>query len=337
MKLNFNKKWFFIILIVLALLSLLVIYLMTKNKTIKKSTTGIPVLPTITSQYKGPLGTPIFPEKDTFSLPKEMPLYKISTQPLNDQFIYETASRLGFGGDPKTTKDITLGTATYWQTEKASIFFYPSARRIEYSSYASYESATNKQLTDEATIEIAKKFLLDNKIMNSEEIGQASIIYLKKSKQHEGFDEGTKNEALLYKIIFNTKTLGYEIVTKNPDNQTIIVNVLKDGTIWSAQVMKFNFSSVPLESYKIKNFINIKNNILKEGVLISLTGAQISSYDLPSNSIKNITISDIKPAYLLESYKTEVLYPIFLIKGLAEVTGFSNKLTATLYMYAISQ
>jgi len=334
MKAKFKRVLFVFGMVMAVALTVFVFYLSTKRRTDKDTPTSKNIqTPSIKSQYKGKYPIELTVDKKDLLLPKKLPLINLSDTSLSRNYAFEVASLLGFEGEPFQTMDVEEGSVFFWQNDVSSFFFFPEAKRLKYSSYASYQDATNKQLSDEEITNIAKSFLLNNKFINPEEIELLSVNYLGKSTKHEGFDKTNRANALIFEIIFSPKiTKGYEVVLSNPDNPAISVKVLRDGSVWNAQVNKFTFDTKTTTTMlRVYNYEEIVNN-LPSSVLVSLSGAQISAYDLTENSIEKIEVNEIRPAYLLESYKSKVITPILLLKGLATVTEISSKLDAILYL-----
>ena len=329
----FKNKKLLLVLLPVSLLSILAIFWMISKTNQTTKTENFPAS-TIKPVYEGSFGDLITTEVNTTQFPDKLPLLEISHQKLEDQYVYDIASKLGFSGTPKSTKDVNKGNVLYWTNQTASVFFFPETATIEYNSSLPYDQAVGKPLSDVALVDTAKKFLTENNFLKEDEIGQTEIAYLVKSSQYQGFEPGTKDDALVYKIAFTPRKANYEIVTPNAGEQTVTVSTLADGTVWSAKIVKFTILGNPTEEVRIKKYERVIADFAEQAILMGITNAQILLNDLAKDDIQKTTITSVKLAYLQGSPKSTLLYPIFLITGVSEVTGHPQKVKTIFYMYA---
>ena len=85
--------------------------------------------------------------------------------------------------------------------------------------------------------------------------------------------------------------------------------------------------------YELKSYEDLKNS-LNEARLISLLNDYINISVLTPGDIKSINIDKIELVYLLDSYSSKKLQPVFLLEGPVEVAG-STANKALLYLPAI--
>ena len=332
---NKNKIKIVIVFLV-AIVSALVVFFFIKNRQKSENVSVLAPQIQVKSQYKGKFDVSFSIKENETSLPKNVQVLNISNSPLELTRLSEIASKLGFPGEPSKTKDVAKGEVYFWQNDTGSFFTYPNARRLEYSSYSLYTNAVNKQLSDADVTKTAEDFLINNGFYDQGSLETASLSYLNETSPYGGLSKTTKENALLYQVNFYPKTAGYEIVNKNPEDYTISVKVLRDGTVWSAYASVFEFYSTDTVSFPAKGYQETLNSINKS-VLVSLTGAYLSAYDLPENSIKKVTINEITLAYLLESSNSTSLLPVYLLEGSAEVNEVKDPLNVTLYLSAVSE
>lgn len=326
-----NKKNFLILGGTISLFSIYWIF----SKTHKlPSSLDDKVIATIQPRYENSFGDIITSEISTTEMPKSLPLFKISNEPLNEQYITQTANKLGFSGNPKHATDVNQGTLLFWINNNSSIFFFPETRTIQYNSGAATDDKTSEILSEVALTDIAKSFLIDNNLLTTEEIGKDQLSYLVESKKYEGFDKTNREKASMIKIVFSPKALGYDVITQGSVEPTTSIFLLPNGVISSAQITKFIFQDSQKASVTIKSTKEVLDTFDTDAVLIGTTNSEISLKNISKDSLKDTTISEIKLTYLLGSPKATLLYPIFLITGQSTATGFNDKLETVFYMYA---
>ena len=82
------------------------------------------------------------------------------------------------------------------------------------------------------------------------------------------------------------------------------------------------------------NYNEVVSSFSQKAILMGVTNAEIMLRDIPKDSLKNTSISEVRVAYLKGSPQSTTLYPIFLISGESEITGYPNKVKTVFYMYA---
>ena len=85
--------------------------------------------------------------------------------------------------------------------------------------------------------------------------------------------------------------------------------------------------------YKLKNYQEVVSSS-SNAVLVSLDDGNINIADLPKGAVREILISEIELAYLLESGSTKVIQPVYLLKGKANM-GSAGGINAVMYLPAI--
>ena len=309
------------------------IWLISKTKKAQPITSPKPN-PTIEAKYQGSFGEIITSEANNLQFPEKLPLIETVNQTLTDSYVYNIASSLGFPETPQYTNDATRGKVWYWVDKKGSLFVFPEIRNVQYSSALPYNQAVGKQLSDVMLIEAARKFLLENSFLTDNEIGKPEITYLVRSTRYEGFDPGDRENALLFKVTFSLQKSDYSIFTQDNTEPTTTIVLFADGTVWSAQVTKFTFSNKTGKEIALKTYEEVLDSFAQKAVLMGVTNAEIMLRDISKDSLKNTSVKNIKLAYLLGSNQSTTLYPIFVITGESEVTGYPQKVKTIFYMYA---
>lgn len=289
--------------------------------------------PNIPSLLEGPYPIEALFSKKDFSFPSEASLLKLEKTPLQDSFIKTIANNLGFTNDPLIMDDVFDGKMYIYQSEESALTISLKNQEFDYT-LNEIPRFINKQPSDTALINTAKDFLTQMGFVSSENIQFTSFVYLKESSG-QGLYPVSKEEAALYQVNFSSVIADITILTLNPQNTPIYVRILSDGSVFNAHVNRLGTISKSADQYKLKTYDEVISKI-NDVVLISLDDGNIHLPDISNESIQKISIFSIQLAYLLDSPTSETLQPVYLLKGVADISGFPTEISASMYLPAIS-
>ncbi len=329
---NVLKSKKFIIIFLLTALVAVAIFFIVRARREAQPAPSLPK-PDIPRTTSGEFEIEITLSKKDFKFPDSAPLLERGTSSYSPTEIQAIAQKLGFTSEPQKAKDSVEGDIFIYQNGLAYLIATPQKGKIEYQ-LLSTPSAINKQLSDSALTKVASDFLTQNGFVSGDKIKFTSILALKAGVS-EGLRPTDKQSASFYQIDFSPKVSGFEILTVNPLNSPIYVRVLPDGNVFGASVNKFDSLREGVEKFRLKNFDQIiastKN---KEAIVVSLDQGNLSSSDLPANTSKKATISEISLAYLLDPGNPGVLAPIYVLKGEAQIGGLPGAMEVIFYLPA---
>ncbi len=330
--LNVLKSKKFIVIFLLIALVAIAIFLVIRARREAQPTASLPK-PSIPRTTSGEFEIEIALSKKDFKFPGSAPILERSTSTYSPAEIQTVAQKLGFTGEPQKAKDSVEGDIFIYQNGSAYLIATPQKGKIEYQ-LLSTPNAVNKQLSDSALTKIASDFLTQNGFVSGDKIKFTSILPLKAGVS-EGLRSIDKQSASFYQIDFSPKVAGFEILTVNPLNSPVYVRVLPDGNVFGASVNKFDSLREGVEKFRLKNFDQIITSTKnKEAIVVSLDQGNLSSSDLPANTSKKATITEIALAYLLDPGNPNILAPIYVLKGEAQIGGLSSTVEVVFYLPA---
>lgn len=328
-----KKKAIVVAIILAVVLGGLFLFFQTRRRAPKVVPGAFPK-PSIPVSFKGEF--PFEFKIEEISLPKELPVLEVSPAgKIPEAQAREVAENFGYDFEPRIAEDIYDGTTYIWEEQGSVLYVRARTKKIEYQAYTNPASAINKQLSNDALIQIAKDFLLSNRLISPEEVEFSSFVFYKADPSREGLYPAPKNEAIFYQLNFSPKFSGFEILTIDPTKTPVYVTLLPDGNVYQAQVTWLGEVKQSQEFFKTKDIEEIKNS-LGEAVLVSLDDGNVYLEDLGTEDIQKVAVSEIKAAYFRESPETKIYQPIYLLEGMARVRGFSQEIRATLYLPALS-
>jgi len=329
-----NRKKLLII-IGLAVFIFLVVFLMLKTRKEPTEKQITPATINVPKNYKGELSFNINISEKDFNFPEALPLIEVIKKVLTKEQIFEVSKKLNFTGEPTTVNDAIDGLTYFWKNEDSTFFSFPESGIIRFGSKLSTQAIDKQLLNDEVSL-IAENFLYENAFTKNGSLKLKEIKYLKQDLNTEILRETKREEAEIYECVFNPIISDYEINTSWTDLPLIFVQILKDGSVYSAQFTNLTDVQKSESTYKIKNFQEFENTI-NESVLVSVKNAQLALSDLIKESIAGVEINKVELIYLQESSKSIYLQPMFKIYGTTSITGFGNGIEVVLYLSAISQ
>lgn len=333
-----NKRKTIIIVIIIGTVFLFVFYLLSLRK--QKQNPALPIAsPKITNyiQEKFEITTTI--TKDTYKLPETLSFLKInSTQLLNGIEIRKIGQNLGFPYEPNTADDITDGKVYFFNNNLYSLTITPKNLKLTYNLNSSFieaaNNATNKQLSEKDYIQIGQDFLTKLSL-NKEEFVFSSISYFKFDKGLENPISTSKEQTVVFQVNFSPKSSQYELLTVSPEKALYFVQILKDGSVVSAEATLINSFIIGETKYKLKSFAEFLNS-LNAAILVSLNDNNTNLPDISTGVIESAIIKEIKIVYLLDQIKNKEIQPVFLLSGSAKLKDTPSDTKALFYLPAFS-
>lgn len=273
-------------------------------------------------------------ELNNIKFPSSAPLLALSPSPFENDYINLISINLGFEAKPTTFKDIKEGVKYIWNENNSYLLITPNNSSIEYGkNYYRPPEVVNKQLGNESITQIASDFVINNVLIPEEQIRVASVDYYDINPNAEGFLKASKENAVLFQVNFAYSISDYEILTLIPDQPLIFVRILRDGSIYNAQII-FHKTVIPTKTkYSLKNLNDISNS-LDDLILVSVINNYVNVPSLKINDISEVVIDSIELVYLLDKSQADTLHPVFLLEGDIKISGYSNT-RAQFYLPAI--
>ena len=324
------------ILLVLLLASTFIVTIVL----LTRKTQPVPVTPTVIPKIELPdlikdtpkIETQI--EEVTLNLPQTAALLGISTPPLitKDEAVKIT-STFDLETNLLEVSDTRVGQTFFGSTEKHFLTIYAQENHIRYSLQSDVYRI-NKQLSNNALIETGKQFLLNHSLLDSGKIEFSSFVYWKKEDpQGEHMAQTEKAEAELIQVNYTYKIGGFDILTYNPLSSIVNVVILPDGEVFRVDIYRLGGTSKSDTRYKIKKYDEIISS-LNEAKVVSIDNGNQGLVEIKLGDLKNVKISNVKLAYLIDNVKSKYLYPILLLNG--EVSLYGKTTNISFYLPAIS-
>ena len=325
-----KKRKIFIIISLVILGALIVVSLF-----LKKEEEVVPPLPQpkIPSLLEGTYPVEIFFEQQDFNFPSVISALKLEKTLLQNQDVARIASNLGFTSDPLIMEDVFDGKMYIYRSDESALTVSLKNQEFDYT-LNQVPAYINKQPSDTALINTAKDFLIQMGLASSENIHFASFVYLEETSG-QGLYPSSKENASLYQVNFSSEVDDTTILTLNPQNTPAYVRLLPDGSVFKAHVNRLGTISKSTSQYKLQTYDEVLSNI-NNVILVSLDGGNIHLPDISNKSIKKISIYSIELAYLLDTPTSEILQPVFLLKGTADISDYPAEVSASMYLPAIS-
>lgn len=329
-----NKKIYIITLLGISLISLVSIFLKIKGDKTGVKPTQISPTYSIRSGYDGSFPINFNIKRDQIQS-ISLPYLNASKIAFEENYVRETAKILGFKGEPQGFNDMKFGAVSFWSEGDRSLFIYPEVEKIHYY-LNSFKDSVDKKITDVEIEKIASDFLIKNGILKDGSFKKILISYWSKNPDNQGFKLANRDDAVLFRVNFSQSEANYEILSPGHQQPSICIKILADGTVYDADITFFTQISQGETSFKLKDYNEIVKTI-GDTKVSSLSNYQLLLADLPPTSIKNADVDKISIAYLLETEKSSILYPIYVLSGKANVEGYEKPFDIILYLPAIPQ
>lgn len=332
-----NMKTIIVIVLIIIISSLAFLF---SKKNIKKTEENISLFPdlSIPSFVEGKYNISFDIKKDSVNLPKELPyLEKKTLPPLTKNESALIAKKLGFLSDPLNVNDVINGEILIWNSETNFLTVTLKERKIKYGpNYNPVEliqRTSSLNLTEEEMEVYVLNYLkekLDSFIVNPT---FSNYVYLKPEVGLELFQKTDKEKAQIFQLNFNEGNLNYPILTLNPQDTSIYVQILKDKTILNMEAFLISATTESEQKYQTKSYEEI---ILDSpnAEIVSINNGNVNLSDINSSDIDNISISNINIAYYLKKQSDEYFQPVYVLEGRTTIKGFNSQMPVVLYLPA---
>lgn len=328
-----NRKKYIVITIVFFVLVLIGI-LMGAQK--RRSPERLPVTqkPTIPNYIKEELDIKTVFDKKDFSFPKKAPLVKLETrEPLTESDVLAKASEMGFGKNYIISNDVKRGKTYIWREGPTSLTIYSRINKVVYTSVTPLPTE-NKNLSNDELIEKATTFLTENSLFDEYELSFSFIVFL--DIKSEETRPVSREKASAFKVNFSPIESEIKLVMIDPTESPISVWIAPDGTVFKAEAINVGLVTFSEEEVELKNYDEFIK-ALDEAIVVSLDDGNLFMGDLPKNSVKKIKLETVELAYLADSEVAQTYHPIYLLEGSSEISSFTDPVSITLYLPAISE
>lgn len=338
-----NKlKVIFIISLIIVVAVVFTIAFLFKNKS-KKPISPTPTIPTPYIPEQAPKDI-LKNSKVTFNLkesdlnfPDQFVLLNQSLNPtLNDTTATQIAKNLDFTSSPIVAEDVNNGTTYIWNNQGSSITIIPNAKTVRYYSSNKDINVADKKLSDESMIKTAEDFLVDKIGLTKDNFKFSNFLYFNKFAGLEGYKTVSKNNAAVIQMNFYPSSSDYPVYTINDKNTVYMVQILKNGDVYYAEIELPGTLSKEQQNHKLLNFQEIKDSIMNS-IIISMNDKNVNLLDLGSDAITAVSIESIDLVYLYDKPDSSFLQPIFLFRGKAGLKGEKEEVNISLYLPAISK
>lgn len=325
------KKYLLIVLVIVAIGS--VVYIFFASRQQENISTSTPKKPSIPSSITGTLPLEMSIKKSDFNFPNELPIISLTPKEINKSNIEAIAAKLGMGTELNEFEDVNDGLKYYKSTDNYFFVATPKTSVVKYGMVTIALPVTaDKKISDEGLVKIATDFLTQNGFYNESQIEAQPVLYLKTTPTNEGVIETGRSSAQLFQVGFTFKSSRYEILTDYSQGQQIYAQILPDGTIYNSETLLIEEVKEGITNYPLKTYEDLVGS-LDEAKLISLSGDYISPSDLTIKDVLSLKIEKVRLVYFLEKEKNDLLQPIFVFDGPAQVSG-SLADSATIYLPA---
>lgn len=326
-----NKKYLLTVFIILAIAFVVSVFYLSRKK--EPTATIVPQKPSIPSAITGSLPIKTSLKESDFDFPAELPMISITQRILSKEDVETFLNKLGMGTTLDEFGDVNEGVKYYKNSDTHFFVATPKTSVVKYGmSNSEFPIVVSKNIGNTGLVKIATDFIVQNGFYTEEQIKPLPVLYLKTSPTNEGFVETDSLSAQLFQIGFVFKSSGYEIVTDSSEGQQIFVQVLPNGTIYNSEIMLVDEIKEGITRYPLKNYGDLTNS-LSQAKLISFSGDYISPSDFTIKDILSLEIESVRLVYFLEKTKPDMLQPIFILEGPAQVSK-STANYATIYLPA---
>lgn len=279
-------------------------------------------------------------DESKFNAPATLNYLEITRiNPLTKDQAKRIAQTLNFTGEPLTAEDVVDGTKYIWSTDEYSLSIAAKQRSFSYIRNETPPARiVDKQLTD-AQIEttaknaIAQIYTAIGETQNNFRI--ISSTYFVTGGSGHDMTTTTKQNATLVQVNFSPQITQYPILTLNPNKPLTYVWVRKDDVIHRIDALLLDQNSIKIgEEVQLKNFQETINS-LSEAVIISLDDGNLYFSSPTDYKVESINIESLELGYLYDDLnKSSLLYPIYILKGEAEITNVGRGISVHLYLPA---
>lgn len=267
-----------------------------------------------------------------FTFPASVPAMVINkTNVIQESDAQAIAQRLNFEGAAQQLNDVFAGTTYLWSNDENTLVVYSKTRTVDYS-LVEIPDVVTKSISKEQIIQKAKDFFTQFSLFPKDEIEFSFITEIVRNEKYSIQDNLPDTEKA-YQVNFTPKIAQYKTVTDNPTSSPIQVTVFPDGTITRVQMVLLGQVTPASEQIFLKNKAQVDAS-LNKAKIVSLARGEIILQEVEPNTLTKITITGIELGYFIPSSSAEILYPIYLLRGSAQLAG--RQVEAVLYLPAAS-
>ncbi len=327
-----NKKYIFIITIIVVIIVSLFIYFKRSDKTL--DTTIIPLKPAIKTNLEGSIDINNTFSKSKYIFPDKLPTITLIKKNIDSLFIENFKNKLKIDESIQEFTDSIEGKKYFVNSEDKYLVITPKTSILKYGlSSSDFPIVNDKKFSDEEFTNLAEKFVVDNDLYKQDQIKFLSIQYLKRSMLSEGLEKSDKENADVFAVSFTFISNNYEIANNYSVKAPIYIEFLKNGEILNSEITLLDNVSTGVTDYPIKNYQDFIDN-LKLSKVILLGGDYYSVSDVKSaKDFKEVEIESVRIAYYDEGKNDIYLQPIFIIDANIKIEGASSN-KAILYLPA---
>jgi hypothetical protein len=187
-------------------------------------------------------------------------------------------------------------------------------------------------LSDGEIQEIAASFLIDKFGLERNNLYFSFIGYSKEGDEHPILVD--RNEANMFKVGFSPISLGYKIISINPQEAPISVWVKADGTIAKAEIAFFGNIKKTETEYSTISTEELKENTNSIQIIQTIVD-NIVGIKYPEKDLRNITVTKMEIAYFYNSASDTKYQPIYLMEGLGQSPQLNYPVKLVLFSPAI--
>jgi hypothetical protein len=327
-----NKKIIIILIIIISVF--LFWFISSKEDKDNLNKIIVPLKPTIDTKFGGVIEINNTYDKSRFLFPENLPTITLIKKNVDKAFVQKIKNRLNISEEIQEFNDSIEGLKYFANSKNNYLIVTPKTAVLKYGlSTSDFPIVNSKKLNDDEFINIAENFIDDNEIYQKNQLSFSNIQYLKRSLLSEGLETCRRDEAEIYAVSFSYNSSQYEIANNYDIKAPIYVELLKNGEIYSTEILLIEDYKQGITNYPIKNYQEFSDR-LKQSKLMLLEGDYYSVSDIKSSEdIKEILVNNVKIAYYNEGGDDNYLQPIFIIEASITIkNSASNK--AVLYLPA---
>lgn len=280
-----------------------------------------------------PLGLPSQTKKTEFNfeankldMPKKMPTYKITSQPLSPEAVSSLAQKLGFLGKPKILPAPINDSLYIWQNPNETLTVSVNSQRLTYRKLPNQSFEQPLQESKDKGTQSVKLFL--NKLKFN--ISNDNIENPKTSIAFDNIINKSTKSQIQTKFTILTYFQNIEsvpIVSSVTTDQSIQATIYPNGEIQNISIDLLSQNNPEkLKDYQSNSFDKIMNSLKNgEGATLSVTGSNEHLSYKENAEILKLNITEAKLAYLKDFLLPDQLIPVVIFGGRATLNNYKEK------------
>lgn len=330
---SFLKKYWFLVLLAMIVGGLVTLKLLFPKKPTPSPAPPVELKSLVMPKISGasiPKGFKL--EIDEFSFPDQLETYQGQESEISPRQAQTIAEKLGFSGSPEESQDIFLGPFQTWSSEIAFLSVALKSHKIEYGlDLYQVEIAQEGPLpTPGEARENLEKLLADLNLKPQFEAKWQKEKYLTKGFYLQ--PASSPETADFIQIGLNSGLGQYQLVGSGPEEALISLILGKNQTIISFRSQIYFTGFTRQKTYDLKTKAEIKNSLVGEGKIVSFSNQE---NPLKEPQVDQLEFNEIYLAYYQEPEKTNLIQPIFILKGGA-ILADEVKTEVTAYLPALA-